>query len=86
MKQLRLHILLLMGVIMLAACGNKQMSPTDMQQKLDSIARLETIEQLEMQGIHIGKNCFIGAGAVVVKDIPDGSLCYGNPARVIRKH
>ena len=56
MKQLRLHILLLMGGIMLAACGNKQMSPTDMQQKLDSIARLETIEQLEMQGIHIGKD------------------------------
>ena len=56
MKQLRLHLLLLMGVIMLAACGNKQMSPTDMQQKLDSIARLETIEQLEMQGIHIGKD------------------------------
>lgn len=38
------------------------------------------------QGIHIGKNCFIGAGAVVVKDIPDDSLCYGNPARVVRKH
>ncbi len=37
------------------------------------------------QGIHIGKNCFIGAGAVVVKDIPDDSLCYGNPARVVRK-
>lgn len=39
-----------------------------------------------IQGIHIGKNCFIGAGAVVVKDIPDDSLCYGNPARVVRKH
>lgn len=38
------------------------------------------------QGIHIGENCFIGAGAVVVKDIPDESLCYGNPARVVRKH
>lgn len=38
-----------------------------------------------IQGIHIGKNCFIGAGAVVVKDIPDDSLCYGNPARVIKK-
>ena len=38
------------------------------------------------QGIHIGKNCFIGAGAVVVKDISDDSLCYGNPARVVRKH
>ncbi len=38
-----------------------------------------------IQGIHIGINCFIGAGAVVVKDIPDNSLCYGNPARVIKK-
>lgn len=38
-----------------------------------------------IQGIHIGKNCFIGAGSVVVRDIPDNSLCYGNPARVIKK-
>lgn len=38
-----------------------------------------------IQGIHIGKNCFIGAGSVVVEDIPDGCLCYGNPARVIKK-
>ena len=37
-----------------------------------------------IQGIRIGKDCFIGAGSVVVKDIPDHSLCYGNPARVIR--
>ena len=37
------------------------------------------------QGIHIGKNCFIGAGSVVVNDIPDGCLCYGNPARVVKK-
>ena len=38
-----------------------------------------------IQGIHIGKNCFIGAGAVVLKDIPDNSLCYGNPARIIKR-
>lgn len=38
-----------------------------------------------IQGIHIGKDCFIGAGSVVVKDIPDRTLCYGNPCRVIRK-
>ncbi len=37
-----------------------------------------------IQGIHIGKDCFIGAGSVVVDDIPDNSLCYGAPARVVR--
>ena len=56
MKRIRLFFLPLLGVMLLAACGNKRMSPADMQQKLDSIARLETIEQLEMQGVHIGKD------------------------------
>lgn len=38
-----------------------------------------------IQGVHIGKNCFIGAGSVVIKDIPDDCLCYGNPAKIIKK-
>lgn len=32
-------------------------------------------------GIAIGKYAFIGAGAVVTKDIPDYALVVGNPAR-----
>ena len=36
-------------------------------------------------GIEIGRNCVIGAGAVVVRDIPDHSLAYGVPARVVRQ-
>lgn len=39
-----------------------------------------------IQGIHIGKNCFIGAGSVVVKDIPDNTVAYGNPCRVVREN
>ncbi|MEE1035324.1 MAG: hypothetical protein U0L06_12240 [Agathobacter sp.] len=35
-------------------------------------------------GVHIGNNVIIGAGSVVVKDIPDNSVVVGNPARVIR--
>jgi UDP-N-acetylbacillosamine N-acetyltransferase len=34
--------------------------------------------------IKIGRNCVIGAGAVVVRDIPDHSVAYGVPARVVR--
>ena len=33
--------------------------------------------------ITIGDNCIIGAGAVVVKDVPSNSIVVGNPGRVI---
>ncbi|MBR3694406.1 MAG: sugar O-acetyltransferase [Erysipelotrichales bacterium] len=36
-------------------------------------------------GVTIGDHCVIGAGSVVVKDIPDHSVAVGNPCRVIRK-
>lgn len=36
-------------------------------------------------GITIGRNAMIGAGSVVTKDVPEGELWYGNPARFIRK-
>ena len=36
-----------------------------------------------LPGVHIGNNVTIGAGSVVTKDIPDGSVAVGNPCRVI---
>ena len=36
-------------------------------------------------GGHIGDNVVIGAGSVVIKDIPSWSVAVGNPCRVIRK-
>jgi len=36
-------------------------------------------------GITIGENAMIGAGSVVTKDVPEGELWFGNPARFIRK-
>ena len=36
-------------------------------------------------GVTIGKNCVIGAGSVVTRDIPDGTFAAGNPCAVIRK-
>ena len=37
-----------------------------------------------VQCVKIGANCIIGAGSVVVRDIADGSVAYGNPAKVRR--
>lgn len=36
-------------------------------------------------GVTIGENSVIGAGSVVVKDIPANSVAVGNPCRVIRQ-
>lgn len=36
-------------------------------------------------GVTIGENSVIGAGAVVVKDVPANVVAVGNPARVIRE-
>ncbi len=34
-------------------------------------------------GHTLGQYCFVGAGAVVTRDVPDYALVYGNPARVM---
>ena len=37
-----------------------------------------------MPRVTIGSNVVIGAGSIVVKDIPDNSVAVGNPCKVIR--
>jgi acetyltransferase-like isoleucine patch superfamily enzyme len=36
-------------------------------------------------GIEIGEEAFVGAGAVVTKDVPPRTVVVGNPARVLRE-
>lgn len=38
-----------------------------------------------IDGVRIGAGSIVGAGSVVVRDVPDGVLAYGVPAKVIRK-
>ena len=37
-----------------------------------------------IKGISIGNHVSIGAGSVVVKDVPDNCIVVGNPARIIK--
>ncbi len=38
-----------------------------------------------LPGVNVGNNVVIGAGSVVTRDIPDNSVAYGVPCRVIRE-
>ncbi|WP_342562668.1 acetyltransferase [Paenibacillus sp. FSL R7-0345] len=38
-----------------------------------------------IQGLSLGENSIIGAGSIVVRDIPSNVVAFGNPARVTRE-
>lgn len=38
-----------------------------------------------LPGVSIGNGSIVGAGSVVTKDVPSGSIVAGNPARLLRK-
>lgn len=42
------------------------------------------VSTIVMPGVSIGNDCVIGAGSVVTKDVPDGSVAAGVPAKVLR--
>jgi acetyltransferase-like isoleucine patch superfamily enzyme len=37
-----------------------------------------------LDGLTIGKGAVVGAGSVVIQDIPEGSIAVGSPARVVK--
>jgi acetyltransferase-like isoleucine patch superfamily enzyme len=36
-------------------------------------------------GVEIGEEAFVGAGTVVIDDVPGGTVVVGNPARILRE-
>lgn len=42
------------------------------------------VRSIVMPGIRVGDSCIVGAGAVVTRDVPSGSIVVGNPARIVQ--
>jgi acetyltransferase-like isoleucine patch superfamily enzyme len=38
-----------------------------------------------LEGVRVGNNAVIAAGAVVTKDVPDNMVAAGAPARIIKE-
>jgi virginiamycin A acetyltransferase len=49
-----------------------------------TIGRNSWIGEHAVVAANVGRNCLIGAGALVIHDVPDYSVAVGVPARVIR--
>ena len=50
------------------------------------IAEVENIlaNAVIIEGVHVGKNAVIAAGAVVLEDVPDNAVVAGCPAKIIK--
>lgn len=44
------------------------------------------IKAMILPDVIIGTHCIVAAAAIVTKNIPDGCLVAGNPAKIIRRH
>uniref|UniRef100_UPI0040495D5E NeuD/PglB/VioB family sugar acetyltransferase n=1 Tax=Flavobacterium sp. TaxID=239 RepID=UPI0040495D5E len=52
--------------------------------KIDTLSQIGC-NSIILPDLEIGKNVIIGAGSVVTKSVPDNSLVYGNPAKIIKE-
>jgi acetyltransferase-like isoleucine patch superfamily enzyme len=41
------------------------------------------VNSIILPGVRIGPNSIVGAGSVVTKDVPEGTIVGGNPAKII---
>jgi len=60
---------------------------TKFRKRYESIEVMDNVfigaDVIILPGVRIGPNAIVGAGAVVTKDVPEGSIAGGNPAVVI---
>jgi acetyltransferase-like isoleucine patch superfamily enzyme len=68
---------------MIFSQGQKNILQIFQQQKLKQGASIGANATI-LAGVTIGENSMVGAGAVVVKDVPSNAVVVGNPAKILR--
>lgn len=71
-------------VCQLTTIGNKEHGRNDLVPRIGDNVSLGANVNI-MGDIKIGNNVIVGAGSVVVKDVPDNCVVAGNPARIIKQ-
>jgi acetyltransferase-like isoleucine patch superfamily enzyme len=69
--------------------GTYVLSHTGFREDRNSVTIIEDNVQIFVNtvifpGVTIGRNSIIGAGSVVMRDVPPSSVVQGNPARVVQ--
>jgi predicted RNA-binding Zn-ribbon protein involved in translation (DUF1610 family) len=67
---------------------NVELTKRDLEKSWETLFDLElneTVTLTKSKPLIIGKNSIIGAGSVVLKDVPSNVTVIGNPARVLNK-
>ena len=71
-------------------CGNVTMSPMLISARIGHLNVVRGLRRLELGphaiidgNITIGENCRVGAGSVVLRDVPDNSTVVGVPGHIV---
>lgn len=71
------------GTYILSHTGYRAMKPGEKTIIEDNVRIF--VNSVILPGVRIGKNSIVGAGAVVMKDVPPNVVVMGNPARVVQQ-
>ena len=72
-------------ICQLTTIGNKMHGRNDLMPTIGDHVSLGANVTI-IGDITIGNNVIVGAGSVIVKDVPDNCVVAGNPARIIRQY